>query len=104
MRTYVGHFATSSNSFNYDKETATKVNFIYRKRRVYIRARRIFRNAVARFSSHFPERARGTSMLNSEELATLFHFPFKLSSLAFPTVERVEHRKGGPPANLPVEE
>ncbi len=104
MRAYMSHFATSSNRLHFDGSTRTKVHYIFRKRRVFLRARRMLRNAILRFPPYFPDREQGTAPLSIEELTTLFHFPFKVTSLAFPTVERVEHRKGGPPANLPVEE
>ncbi len=103
MRTYMSHFNTSSALLNFDSATRTKVHYLFRKRRVFLRARRMLRNAILRFPPYFPERSKGCPLLGTEELATLFHFPFKVTSLAFPTVERVEHRKGGPPPNLPIE-
>lgn len=39
-------------------------------------------------------------VLNSEELATMFHFPSR--STEAPTFERIEAKKATPPANLPV--
>jgi hypothetical protein len=39
-------------------------------------------------------------VLNSEELATIFHFPGR--STEAPTFERIEAKKATPPANLPV--
>lgn len=39
-------------------------------------------------------------VLNSEELATIFHFPGLAS--ATPTFERIESRKAEPPSNLPI--
>lgn len=39
-------------------------------------------------------------ILNSEELATVFHFPGGVSTT--PTFARVESRKGEPPANIPI--
>jgi len=103
LRSYTGHFNTSSQVLRFDSNTRTKVHYLFRERRVFLRARRMIRNAVLRFPSYFPNRRKGCALLSSEELATLFHFPVKISSLAFPTVERVEHRKGGPPSNLPIE-
>ena len=63
----------------------------------------MLRNAIMRFPPYFPDRRKGSPIMGPDELATIFHFPVKVSSLAFPTVERVEHRKGGPPPNLPTE-
>ena len=39
-------------------------------------------------------------VLNTEELATIFHFPGKVSST--PSLRRVESKKATPPANLPI--
>ncbi|MDO8530384.1 MAG: hypothetical protein Q7S10_03210 [bacterium] len=104
LRTYVGHFSTNNNVMTFDGSTRTKVHYLFRKRRVFLRARRMLRNAILRFPPYFPDRRKGGAIFSPEELATFFHFPFKISSLAFPTVERVEHRKGGPPPNLPTGE
>jgi hypothetical protein len=41
-------------------------------------------------------------ILNTEELATIFHFPIKVTGLVAPTMTRVESKKGGPPPNLPM--
>ncbi|HXK37564.1 MAG TPA: hypothetical protein VJ579_00640 [Candidatus Paceibacterota bacterium] len=39
-------------------------------------------------------------VLNTEELATIFHFPGRVS--ATPTFSRIESRKAEPPSNLPI--
>ncbi len=103
MRAYASHFSTNNTTLKFDGDTRTKVHYLFRKRRVFLRARRILRNAILRFPPYFPNRGKGCVFFSTEELATLFHFPVKLSNLAFPTVERVEHRKAGPPSNLPIE-
>lgn len=102
LRSYMGHFNTSSQILRFDSATRTKVHNLFRKRRVFYRARRMIRNAILRFPPYFPDRRSGNVLLSPEELATLFHFPVKITSLALPTVERIEHRKGGPPPNLPI--
>jgi thioredoxin-related protein len=38
--------------------------------------------------------------LNTEELATLFHFPGRVSTTG--TFERIQAQKAEPPANLPI--
>ena len=43
-------------------------------------------------------------IFSTEELATLFHFPLRVSGMVGPTMEKVESKKAGPPPNLPVEE
>jgi hypothetical protein len=45
----------------------------------------------------FPEK---TSILCTEELATVYHFP--IASVGAPMLRRVETRKGEPPSNLPM--
>ena len=42
-------------------------------------------------------------ILNTEELATIFHLPALAAPLP-PEVPRVEAKRGGPPPELPVEE
>lgn len=42
-----------------------------------------------------------TYILNSEELATLFHFPITITGISQP-VESLESKKISPPANLPI--
>lgn len=103
-RSYMSHFQTQNlNYLRFSTVTRTRVHDIFRKRRVFLRARRIFRNAVLRFTPLFPDRKKECPILDIEEMATLFHFPIKISNLNFPTIERVEHKKGGPPSNLPIE-
>jgi hypothetical protein len=43
---------------------------------------------------------RDVFVLNTEELATIFHFPGKVAST--PSLRRVESKKATPPANLPI--
>jgi len=57
---------------------------------------------ISTFSDqHFPH-VRGTIILNSEELASLYHFPAKITALA-PAITPIEAKKGGPPPGLPIE-
>jgi hypothetical protein len=41
-----------------------------------------------------------TYVLNTEELATLWHFPGQI--LKVPTLERIESKEASPPTNLPI--
>lgn len=68
-----------------------------------MRARKIFKNAVSRFTPLFPNRDGVLAILNTEEMASIFHFPIKITGLVSPTIARVESKKGGPPPNLPIE-
>ena len=103
-RSYFAHFMTQNlNRLGFSTKTRPKIHYIWRKRRAFLRARRMLKNSVLRFPSLFPDRRSICAILNAEELATLFHFPIKITGLAAPTVTRVESKKGGPPPNLPVE-
>jgi hypothetical protein len=44
--------------------------------------------------------AHHESILNIEELATVFHFPLAVVSTT--ELEKVESRKGSPPTSLPI--
>ncbi|MEK7555750.1 MAG: hypothetical protein AAB523_00510 [Patescibacteria group bacterium] len=57
-------------------------------------------NAYVRRSYFHPPYKRKSFVLNSEELATIFHFPGSVAET--PTFERIESKKVEPPANLPV--
>lgn len=104
-RSYMGHFKTVNlNSFNFSGKTRPRVHFFWRKRRVFLRARKMFRNTVLRFPPLFPDRKAVCPLLDSEELATMYHFPLRVSGMVSPTLEAIESKKAGPPANLPVDE
>lgn len=51
-------------------------------------------------SAWFPPAEAESLVLNTEELATVYHFPGSVA--ATPTLERVPSKKGEAPANLPV--
>ncbi len=88
-----------------DKRTLTKVKSVpfwfLDKRRVYLRKRRLFKRYVKRVAPFWP-RTGGTFVLNTEELATLFHFPGRMAAPA-PSMPRIEAKKGEAPPGLPVE-
>ncbi len=91
--------------FKPEKRTMTKVKSVFfwflDKRRLYIRKRRIFRYYKRRWTPYFP-RHGGTFVLNTEELATLFHFPGRIVAPA-PGVPRIEAKKGEATPGLPIE-
>ncbi len=102
-RAYFGHFHTENLNFiKFSKLTRPKTHYFLRKTVPYIRTRRQFRNYVNRFTPLFPNRTRELALLNTEEMATLYHFPLKITGLVAPTMARVESKKGGPPPNLPM--
>jgi len=57
-------------------------------------------NAYIRRSFFHPPYKRKSFVLNTEELATIYHFPGGVA--ATPTFEKIESKKAEPPANLPV--
>ncbi len=81
---------------------------LLRERRLYLRQRRIFRHYINRVNPFYPKEKAGGSgkrdvfILNTEELATIYHFPSKITAPA-PFIERIEHKKGSGPPSLPVE-
>lgn len=91
-------------------KTITKVDSIpplsiLDHRRLYLRQRKIFRLYRERFSPTFPrggDRKTGTVVLNTEELASLYHLPSRAVAPAM-GVPRVEAKRGGPPPELPIE-
>lgn len=64
------------------------------------RLRRKMFNAYKRRSFFYPPYKVKPFVLNSEELATIYHFPGMV--VGTPTFSRIESRKGEPPTNLPV--
>lgn len=114
-RAYFAHFGDLDlNFFRYWGATRTRIHYLFRKPRLYLRQRKIFRSYLERLPALFPRmdgkplfpfgRVKGKdyAILNTEELATIFHFPATIAPLP-PQVPRVEAKKGGPPSGLPVE-
>ncbi|MFH1462146.1 MAG: hypothetical protein ABIG08_00375 [bacterium] len=71
------------------------------RRRHYLRCRKIFRNYIKRLPPFFP-RPGGSFMLNTEEMASLFHFPSQIIAPT-PGAYRIETKKGSMPPHLPTE-
>ena len=77
---------------------------LLRPRRLYLRKRSIFRKYVKRFHPLFPRKSRWpiNFILNTEELASIFHFPGQKVASA-PFIKRIEAKKGEAPPGLPSE-
>jgi len=105
-RAYFTHFNVPTlNYIRFWGETRPKVHFVLRERRRIYRQKRMYKNALLRLPPKFPVMdGPGTCYYNSEELATMWHFPTKITSINVPTTVYVEAKKGGPPANLPMGE
>lgn len=101
IEAYFPHFYTQNlNTLMFGIETRTRVHYIWRERRVYSRKKKIFRNYIERFTPLFPKMSSwGTFILTAEELATIYHFPTRITGI----VTHIEAKKGGPPSGLPTE-
>ena len=65
----------------------------------------MFKLYIERFAPLFPREGdykTGTFILNTEELASLFHFPSRRVAPA-PGVPRVEAKRGEAPPEIPIE-
>lgn len=120
-RSYFNQFMREDmNSLVYYGPTRSKIHYWFRERRLFMRKRKQFRSYIERMPSFFPWNyegklpflfrlirypprpgIRGTFVLNAEELATIYHFPSKIT---IPSMSYVEAKKAGPPSGLPVEE
>lgn len=82
------------NALRPDMKTFTVVDGLFKEWRALARKRRLFNFYKLRLFS-------GKSfIMNTEELATLFHFP--ASVVKAPHLSRLESKRGTPPANLPI--
>ncbi len=82
------------NAFKPDGSVTTKADFPFKARKLFYRKRRIFDSYKLRL---FPKKF---SIFNTEELATVYHFP--TTFVEAPTLHRLESRRGEPPAELPI--
>jgi hemolysin-activating ACP:hemolysin acyltransferase len=82
------------NAFRPDGDTITAAKGLFKKRKEYLRKRKLF---GAYKSRAFAEKV---SILNTEELATIYHFPGK--PVAAPMLKPIESKKAGPPPGLPI--
>jgi hypothetical protein len=83
------------NALVQNENVKTKTNGLFKNKKLESRKKRIFSNYI---SNNFPKK---TSILNTEELATLYHFPS--SGVKSPLLKRVSTRRSGPPSNLPIQ-
>lgn len=103
VRAYFSHFTSENlNSIAFINKTRPKIHYFFRKRRVYMRKRKMFKRYVKRLPPFFPNRMDGGMILNAEELTTIFHLPVKAALLP-PGVPRTAAKKGVPPPAIPLE-
>ena len=100
------HFNSSMNSFGLTGTTTPKYKHFllsWKDRDIHLlhSEKQDFLDAYKRRAYFYkPYKRTKFFVLNTEELATLFHLPGGVSST--PTFTRIESRKGEAPANLPV--
>jgi hypothetical protein len=85
------------NSFKPDKKTKTKINYFFRKSRTARRRRRLMYAYKARSGIG----GHNYFILNTEELATIWHFPSIL--IKAPLLQRTESKKSSAPSSLPIQ-
>jgi hypothetical protein len=89
--------AANSNSFRPSKEATVKANyFMAEQRKIWITNK-----LVKAYKARSMWRGMPPFILNSEELATLYHFP--AFTIKAPLLKRTESKKAEPPTTLPVE-
>lgn len=102
----ITHFNSSMNGFAPDGTTSPKYKHLLlqwkdRSKKLIDREKQDFLDAYKRRAYFYePYKREKYFVLNTEELATIFHLPGMVS--ATPTFTRVESRKGEAPANLPL--
>ncbi|MFA5126487.1 MAG: hypothetical protein WC465_00610 [Patescibacteria group bacterium] len=84
------------NSFKPDAKTKTKIEWIMVKTRTNWRRT----NLIRAYKSRSGIIGHGYFILNTEELATLWHFPSKF--IRTPLLQKTESKKAEPPASLPI--
>jgi len=97
------------NSFRPNKKTMTlktgwlpKIFPRYKKFIELSRKKRLFEGYIKRrFGRYNKTRPEKFPILNTEELATIYHFPSAV--VAAPKLKKLEAKKGGPPPELPIE-
>ncbi len=84
------------NGFKTEADTVTKANYLFVDQRLNFKKRLIFESSVVRqfFEKGF--------VLNTEELATIFHLP--AFSVEAPRTPRIGAKKSGAPSALPIEQ
>lgn len=95
---YFRQFNTlNMNALKPNKRVTPSIDYFFKARREFLRKMALWQNYKMRA---FP--LRDAPVLNTEELATLYHFPTMF--VEAPTVYRIESKKGGAPPTLPIEE
>ena len=96
---YFSGFNTQDlNSMKKWRRTKTRIYHFFTRRRLFIRQRRMFRRFLLREVVLYPKK-EGNFVLNTEELATMFHFPVSARSLGT-LLPRVHSKKSEGPEDI----
>ena len=94
---FLKQFGTQTlNAFRPNPKTWPKTYGLFKKQKSAWRKRLIYERYRDMMFTPFKKQ----SILNVEELATVYHFP--IAAVGTTELEKISSRKGGPPANLPV--
>lgn len=95
MSTFHQFTDLNMNGFRPNTDTLTKARGFFKQQKLFYKKRILFQNILKRKGSS------KACLLNTEELATIFHFPSIV--VGAPALRRLENKKGSPPGNLPIE-
>jgi len=94
---FLKQFGTQTlNAFRPDPKTWPKTYGLFKKKKSAWRKRMIYERYRDMMFTPFKKQ----SILNIEELATVYHFP--IAAVGTTELEKIPSRKGGPPASLPL--
>lgn len=82
----------TTTDFNYPWQDFNGWRLAWMKRRIF--------DSYRRRSYFYPPYVRKPFVLNSEELATVYHFPGQVAQT--PSLSRIESKRAEPPTNLPI--
>jgi len=101
MEEYFASFnLPDQNMFKKFSPTKTKIRHFFVKHRTYLRKRKMFKRYIMRDTPLYPKKG-GTFILNTEELATMFHPPVELRETGGQSIA-TKIKKGSAPTNLPT--
>ncbi len=86
------------NGFKPNSKVIPSINYVFKKTREYMRKRRLY--TWARDREFTKSRAQQKMILNTEELATVYHIPSVV--LEVPSLPRIAAKKTEPPPHLPT--
>jgi len=89
----------SMNLNGFKPKNSTTVDYFFVQRRESA-MKRVMLDAYRKRSAFYMPYTRPTFVLNTEELATVYHFPGRVAET--PTLGRIEAKKSEPPPSLPI--